>query len=112
MTAGSRPAGYRNSSPAIADPVLTARTICSSLVRDYLTDCFAAGHNRTARISATNYWNDKVPMFFHNFQGSTAERLAYYINERNWRGHFASIDYIWGKAKKSAADLFPRARRG
>ena len=67
----------------------------------YLTDCFAAGHNRTARISATNYWNEKVPMFFHVFQG-IHRRAAGVLHQRaNWRGHFASIDYIWGKAKKT-----------
>lgn len=35
----------------------------------YLTDSFSAGHNRTARTSASDYWNQKLPMFFHNFKG-------------------------------------------
>jgi hypothetical protein len=66
----------------------------------YLTDSFSAGHNRTPRTSATNFWNAKVPMFFHNFKGFIAEKLAYHINDHNWRG-VATVDYIWGEAKSA-----------
>ncbi len=64
----------------------------------YLTDSFSAGHNRTARTSATEYWNKKLPMFFENFKGFMAEKLAYWINDHNWRG-VATVDLIWGRAK-------------
>ena len=59
----------------------------------YLTDMFAAGHTRTPRGSASDYWNAKCPMFFYNFKGFLAESLAYYINNHNWRG-VATVDYI------------------
>jgi hypothetical protein len=53
----------------------------------YLTDMFAGGHVRTARGSISEYWDPKVPLFFHNFKGFMAERLAKYINEHNtWLG--------------------------
>lgn len=49
----------------------------------YLTDMFAAGHQRTPRGSIGEYWNARVPMFFHNFKGYMAENLAKYINDHN-----------------------------
>ena len=66
----------------------------------FLTDSFSAGHNRTARTSATQYWNDKEPMFFVNFKGFLAEKLAYYINDHNIRG-IATVDYLNDKATEA-----------
>jgi hypothetical protein len=60
----------------------------------YLTDSFSAGHNRTARTSISQYWNAKVPMFFVNFKGFLAEKLAYYINDHNTGIGIASVDMI------------------
>jgi Domain of unknown function (DUF4157) len=60
----------------------------------FLTDCFSAGHNRTARTSISAYWNAKVPMFFVNFKGFLAEKLAYYINEHNAGIGILSVDMI------------------
>jgi len=40
-------------------------------------------------------------MFFHNFKGFMAERLAYWINDNNWRGYAVTVDYIWLEAKEA-----------
>lgn len=60
----------------------------------YLTDMFAAGHTRTPRGSISEYWNAKVPMFFHNFKGFLAEKLANHINDHNVRG-VATVPYLF-----------------
>ena len=64
----------------------------------YLTDSFSAGHLRTARTSATEYWNAKAPMFFHNFKGFLAEKLAFYINDHNTVIGIATVDFIKDQA--------------
>jgi len=56
-------------------------TVDSSLATEafgahYLTDCFAAGHQRTERQSIKDYWDGKVPMFFYNLKGYMAEEVA------------------------------------
>jgi hypothetical protein len=60
----------------------------------FLTDSFSAGHLRTARTSASSYWNEKEPMFFVNFKGYLAEKLAYYINDHNTLIGIATVDFI------------------
>jgi hypothetical protein len=52
----------------------------------FLTDSFAGGHVRTARRSAFEYWNAKVPMFGFNLQGYLAEKVAEKMNEEHWYG--------------------------
>lgn len=42
----------------------------------FLTDSFSSGHLRTARASAKEYWNQRVPMFNTNIKGYIAEVLA------------------------------------
>lgn len=57
----------------------------------YLTDSFSSGHLRTPREHARIYWNDKVPLFFHNLQGYMAERIAEELRKTN---ELASIAYL------------------
>jgi hypothetical protein len=45
----------------------------------YLTDSFAAGHVRTARLSIKEYWDSKVPMFYENLVGFMAQEIANYL---------------------------------
>jgi hypothetical protein len=47
----------------------------------YLTDSFSGGHIRTERTSINEYWNAKVPMFYPNFIGYLAEKIAKEMNE-------------------------------
>ena len=42
----------------------------------FLTDSFSAGHVRTERRSAFDYWNEKVPMFRYNLAGYLGQKLA------------------------------------
>ena len=42
----------------------------------YLTDSFAGGHVETERLSISEHWNRRVPMFFENLIGYIAETLA------------------------------------
>src|SRR5206468_10287604 len=78
-TVPSNAAGYyrMNHLVAIGEAVAAGKaknSIDSALAANafgdhYLTDSFSAGHLRTARTSATQYWNAKQPMFFPNFKG-------------------------------------------
>ena len=45
----------------------------------YLTDAFAAGHVRTPRAGAKQYWDRKVPMFVYNLTGFIAEGVAKHL---------------------------------
>ncbi|MEJ7597346.1 MAG: hypothetical protein WKG01_05505 [Kofleriaceae bacterium] len=45
----------------------------------YLSDSFAAGHIRTPRIAAKEYWDAKVPMFSYNLVGYMAESIARFM---------------------------------
>jgi len=46
----------------------------------FLTDSFSGGHIRTERTSIRAYWNAKVPMFYFNFTGFLAEKIAEQLN--------------------------------
>ncbi|HWU86471.1 MAG TPA: DUF4157 domain-containing protein [Kofleriaceae bacterium] len=74
----------------------------------YLTDSFSAGHNRTARTSASQYWNAKEPMFFPNFKGFMAEKLAYYINDHNTLIGIASVDLINDKTSSTLTETLDK----
>jgi hypothetical protein len=74
----------------------------------YLTDSFSSGHNRTARTSISQYWNAKVPMFFVNFKGFLAEKLAYYINDHNTMIGIASVDMINGFATSALEETLAK----
>ncbi|MDY6900293.1 MAG: DUF4157 domain-containing protein [Cyanobacteriota bacterium] len=63
----------------------------------FLTDAYASGHMRTPRESISEYWNDKVPMFWTNLKWWMAENVAQHINDNNWRGA-ATVQYIWEEA--------------
>jgi hypothetical protein len=47
----------------------------------YLTDAFSGGHIRTERSSIVEYWNGRVPMFYYNFIGFLAEKVAEQLND-------------------------------
>jgi Domain of unknown function (DUF4157) len=64
----------------------------------FLTDSFSAGHLRTERGSISDYWNAKVPMFFHNFKGFMAEKIAKYINDNNTALGILTVDFLNGQA--------------
>lgn len=73
----------------------------------YLTDSFSAGHNRTPRTSATAYWNGKTPMFFYNFKGFLAQKLAFYIDDHKWGG-VVTTQIIWEKSKAAVDDALAK----
>jgi hypothetical protein len=70
-----------------------------AFAQHFLNDAFAGGHMRAPRIGALDYWNAKVPLFFHNFKLYLAEVLAKYINDNTTWQAIASVDYIWGEAR-------------
>jgi hypothetical protein len=65
----------------------------------YLTDAFSAGHVRSQRISVRNWWNERVPMFWTNLVWWMAEQIAKHINDNDWRGTFATVEYMWQEAR-------------
>jgi hypothetical protein len=47
----------------------------------YLTDAFSGGHLRTNRVSISEHWNPKLPMFNANLKGFIAQALALRIGD-------------------------------
>jgi hypothetical protein len=64
----------------------------------FLTDAFAAGHMRTPRASISDWWNPKVPMFWHNLKLWLAENIAIHMNENATVPSIATVNYLWHQA--------------
>jgi uncharacterized protein DUF4157 len=69
----------------------------------YLTDAYSSGHVRTNRMSIESWWNERVPMFWTNLHWWMAEQIAKHINDNNWRGYAATVDYMWQEARATIA---------
>jgi hypothetical protein len=78
-------ANYRNYHVrAIKEAVLAGQTgsdpgqalAAEAFGAHYLTDSFSGGHVETERLSISEYWNSRVPMFFENLVGWIAETMA------------------------------------
>lgn len=54
----------------------------------YLTDAFAAGHLRTPRASAKEYWHKQLPMFNYNLKGYVTNQIADELEETTYAGVF------------------------
>lgn len=67
----------------------------------YLTDAYSSGHVRTNRASIESWWNERVPMFWTNLHWWMAEQIAKHINDNNWRGYAATVDYMWQEARST-----------
>ena len=61
-------------------PIATAMA-ADAFGSHYLTDSFSGGHVRTERLSIVEYWNGRVPMFYYNFIGFMAEKVAEKLND-------------------------------
>jgi len=46
----------------------------------FLTDAFSAGHIRTPRVTAVNYWHRKVPDFNARFQNWLGDTVAFWVS--------------------------------
>ena len=75
--------------------------LCEGFASHYLTDAYAAGHVRTERISISDWWNPKVPMFWTNLKLFIAEQMAYYINDHATIGNVVSVQLLWEKIRAS-----------
>jgi Domain of unknown function (DUF4157) len=84
----------------------------------YLTDSFASGHVRTPRISAKEYWDAKVPMFYENLVGFMAQEIARYLVAHETEDVYGWFDAdtlgeeaVWGGAKDQVRDVFESKAR-
>jgi len=64
----------------------------------YLTDAFSAGHTRTPRTALGDWWNPKVPMFWHNLKLWLAENIAWHMNENSAAGYPLTINFLFHQA--------------
>jgi hypothetical protein len=64
----------------------------------FLTDAFAGGHTRTPRTSISDWWNPKVPMFWHNLKLWLAENIAKHLNDNTIIAGAMTINYLWKEA--------------
>src|SRR4051794_13217607 len=105
---GANNAGsYRNNhEKAIEEAVRAGTGMCRPLdqamlqegfATHYLTDAFSAGHMRTPRHFVGDWWNPKVPMFWHNLKLWLAENIAYHMNEHSIAGA-ATVNYLFHQA--------------
>jgi hypothetical protein len=64
----------------------------------FLTDAFSAGHMRTPRHFVGEWWNPKVPMFWHNLKLWLAESIAWHLNENSTLAGVMTVNYLWHQA--------------
>ncbi|GAB4565643.1 MAG: hypothetical protein Tsb0020_16660 [Haliangiales bacterium] len=67
----------------------------------FLTDAYAAGHARTERMSISEWWNPRVPMFWTNLKLLIAEELADYINDHTTLAGVLSVQLLWETVRSS-----------
>ncbi len=73
--------------------------IYESFGSHFLTDAFASGHTRTPRGAIKDWWDPKVPMFWHNLKLWLAENIAQHLNDNTaLAGAFVTVNYFWEKA--------------
>jgi hypothetical protein len=63
----------------------------------YLTDAFASGHMRTPRQTIKDWWDGRVPMFWHNLKLWLAENIAIHMNEHSATG-VMTVNFLWHQA--------------
>jgi hypothetical protein len=61
----------------------------------YLTDAFSAGHMRTPRHFIGDWWNPKVPLFWHNLKLWLAENIAWHLNENSTLASVLTVNKLW-----------------
>lgn len=64
----------------------------------FLTDAFASGHTRTPRTAISDWWNPKVPMFWHNLKLWLAENIAKHLNDNSNLAGVMTVNYLWKEA--------------
>jgi Domain of unknown function (DUF4157) len=84
----------------------------------YLTDSFASGHIRTPRLSAKEYWDAKVPMFYENLVGFMAQEITRYLRSHKTADVYGWFDAdtlteeaVWGGAKDEVRAVFESKAR-
>jgi hypothetical protein len=63
----------------------------------FLTDAFSAGHLRTPRHFIGDWWNPKVPLFWHNLKLWLAENIAHHMNDHSVAGAM-TVNYLFHEA--------------
>lgn len=64
----------------------------------FLTDAFASGHTRTPRGAIKDWWDPRVPMFWHNLKLWLAENIAKHLNDNTTIAGAATVNYLWKQA--------------
>jgi hypothetical protein len=75
--------------------------LCEGFASHYLTDAYAAGHVRTERLSISDWWNPKVPMFWTNLELFIAGEMAWYINDHSALAGILTVQQLWEKVRAS-----------
>jgi hypothetical protein len=60
----------------------------------FLTDAFSSGHIRTPRAFVGDWWNPRVPMFWHNLKLWLAENIAWHMNENSIAGYPLTVNFL------------------
>ncbi|WP_428263059.1 eCIS core domain-containing protein [Haliangium sp.] len=84
---------------AAAGESIDRALLCEGFASHYLTDAYAAGHVRTERISISEWWNPKVPMFWTNLRLLIAEEMAYHINDNTTIAGMLSVQDLWERVR-------------
>jgi hypothetical protein len=88
------------SAGAVGGPIDQA-LLCEGFASHYLTDGYAAGHVRTERLSISDWWNPKVPMFWTNLELFIAEEMAKHINDHSTLAGMLTVQQLWEKVRAS-----------
>jgi hypothetical protein len=74
---------------------LDAAMLSEAFASHFLTDAYAAGHIRTPRSAISDWWNPRVPMFWHNLKLWMAENIAKHINDGWSLASMPTVQQLW-----------------
>ncbi|MGB7520366.1 MAG: DUF4157 domain-containing protein, partial [Spirulinaceae cyanobacterium] len=73
----------------------------------FLTDAYASGHIRTPRASISEWWNPRVPMFWHNLKLWMAENIAKHMNDNSVAAPL-TVQVLWEKSQATINEMIEK----
>lgn len=70
----------------------------------FLTDAYSGGHLRTPRSAISDWWNPKVPMFWHNLKLWMSENIAKHMNDHSIAGYPLTVQILWEQSRKTVEE--------
>jgi hypothetical protein len=75
--------------------------LAEAFASHFLTDAYASGHMRTPRSAISDWWNPRVPMFWHNLKLWMAENIAKHMNDNSTLASALTVQQLWEKSNET-----------